>query len=350
MKSLTQSLLIFSAMIVLLESCGKADAQKGEAQAPDPAVRVKVVSLENAEQALPITTSGTLKDKTEINLSFKVGGIIQGIYVNESQSVRKGQILAKLEQTEINAKVNQAQQALEKAKRDLQRAKNLYQDTVATLEQLQNARTAQEVAEADLRIAQYNQKYSVIYAPTPGKILRKMAENQELIEPGKSVLRLGSTAQAKIIKVGLADREVIKLRLGDQANIRFDAYEGEVFKAKVTEIAESANSATGTYEVELALEPTSKILKNGFVGKVEIFPSQAGAYYRVPLGALVEADGNQAYLYTPHDQEKTARKLNVRVQYMGADFFTVAQQDLEGVTHVITEGAPYLSEGTKIRF
>ena len=73
----------------------------------------------------PITWSGLIFSDTEARLSFKIGGIIERIYVEEGQSVRKGQLLAKLDLTEISAQVTQALNGMEKAERDLQRIQNL---------------------------------------------------------------------------------------------------------------------------------------------------------------------------------------------------------------------------------
>lgn len=351
MRQLLQSLVLFSLMALIPQACGQADAKKNDkANQAEKVIPVKIQDLKSSAKSLPILSSGVLNAKTERNLSFKIGGIIQRIYVEEGQTVYTGQLLAQLEQAEISAQVNQSKTGLDKAQRDLKRAQTLYKDTVATLEQVQNAQTAVDMAKANDRIARFNQKYSAIYAPGPGKVLSKMKESQELVNPGTPILRIASTAQAQVIRVGISDRDIVKLKLGDQAQITFDAYPGENFQARITEIAEIADPRTGTFEVELSLAPSQKVLKSGFVAKVALFPSSGEAYYKVPLGALVEADKNQAYVYVPNEKNGTATKKLVNVLSISNSYFTIRKSELKDAKSIVIDGAPYLSNGSKIKY
>lgn len=350
MKTLkVKHLATFFVLTVFVLSCGKKEKEEPAGKADKKEVKVKVVNIEKSIEPLPIMSSGILSSKSETKLSFKVGGIIEHIYVEEGQRVRKGQLLARLEQAEINAKVKQAESGLAKAKRDLERAENLYKDSVATLEQVQNAQTGVEVAEANLKIAHFNQKYSAIYAPTHGKVLKRFAERQELIGPGVPVFFIGSTSGAQVMRIGLADKDIVKLALGDRAEIHFDAYKGETFDAKVSELAESSDPRTGTFEVELMLKPSKKVMKKGFVGKASIFPSNQSAYCRVPLGALVEATKNRAYVYVPAENGQKASRKAITPLEIGADYFIVAADELAGIKQVITDGNMYLVDNAGIQ-
>ena len=113
----------------------------------------------------PVSTSGILAPVSQIKLSFKTGGIIEKIYVDEGSQVRKGQLLAQLDMREIEAQFNQAKSAYEKAQRDFKRAEKLYEDSVATKEQFQNAQTGLDMAKAGYEVAAFNYKYSSINAP-----------------------------------------------------------------------------------------------------------------------------------------------------------------------------------------
>jgi len=120
------------------------------------------------EISLPVRSIGIVATSEEIRLSFKTGGIIAHAYVNEGQSVKAGQLLAELNLSEITAQVNQAENGYEKALRDFTRAKNLFADSVATLEQYQNAETGLNVAKSILDAAQFNLVHSRIKAPAMG--------------------------------------------------------------------------------------------------------------------------------------------------------------------------------------
>ncbi len=256
-----------SAFAIALTGCGESNADSSEIET----VAVRTAKVENAMLAPPVRVTGILSGKAESKLSFKIGGIVDRIHVREGQGVRQGQLLATLKLSEINAQVNQAQNAFDKAARDLERVQNLYKDKVTTLEQLQDATTGFEMAKSTLEIAKFNWRYANIYAPASGKILKRFAEESELISPGMPVLTMSSAQAGWVLKVGLADRDVVRVALGDTAQLAFDAFPGQLFPAMVTEISGTAAPMTGTFEVELAVAaPPGAMFMSGIMGRAEI--------------------------------------------------------------------------------
>ncbi len=134
-------LIILIISLVYLSSC----SSEGDKQETVTKINVQVAPVVEKSMALPISTSGKLYTSTESKLSFKIPGIVARIHADEGQSVKKGTLLASLDLIEMDARVNQAHSAQQKAHRDLQRAERLHADSVVTLEQLQNATTALEV-------------------------------------------------------------------------------------------------------------------------------------------------------------------------------------------------------------
>ncbi len=173
-------------IISLLMGCGKKKEVK-KALIEDDIVAVKLADVSQANSTEAINTSGLVTSLQEARLSFKTGGIIEKIYVKEGQNVRRGQLLATLNLTEINAQVQQATESVNKSERDLKRVTNLYRDSVATLEQVQNLTTALSVAKQSLEIAAYNQGYSKIYASANGVIVKKLMNEGALAGPGTPV-------------------------------------------------------------------------------------------------------------------------------------------------------------------
>ena len=310
--------------------------------------QVAVSTLELSHEPIPVTASGVLASKSQVLLSFKVGGVIDQIFVDEGQSFKKGQVLARLELTEIDARVNQAEESVKKLTRDQGRVKRLYADTVATLEQVQDITTALEVAQSDLEIARYNRQYAAVIAKESGRVLRRLPEKGELINPGVPVFQVAYTSKSTshIVKIGVADRDVVKVQLGDSAAVQFDAYPGESFKARVSEIAEAADPRTGTFELELTLDPTAYRLRNGFVAKLQVYPSLQNDYYKVPMSALVEGDGEAAIVYVP--EAASVKKVSLHPTYITDSYFVVEGKDLEKVSQVVTKGAAYAKPGEAV--
>jgi RND family efflux transporter MFP subunit len=315
---------------------------------------VEVEPVVMSAAPLPIESSGRLARRSEQALSFKVGGLVERLAVREGEAVRAGQTLARLDLREIDAQVLQARSGLQKAQRDLARATQLLADSVATLEQVQDARTAVEIAEAQLEIAAFNRQYAVIVAPESGRILRRSAEPNELVQPGQPVYTLGTASGGWIVRVGLPDRDVVRLALGDAAEVRFGAFPGEVFAGRVAQIAEAAEASTGTFEIEVAVPDPAGRLKSGFIAGVVLSPSQGEPHALVPSSAFVAGEGDQGVVYTLAPERDggaitggTAQRRTVTVAAFTGDHLAV--RGFGGGEHVVTSGAAYLEDGERVQ-
>ncbi len=341
----TRDILYVTIFVLFTVFTGCKPKVVQEAAKADP-VKVRMVPVEVREISLPVRSIGTVATSEEIRLSFKTGGIVAQTYVREGDAVKKGQLLAELNLSEINAQVNQAINAYDKTLRDYNRAKNLYADSVATLEQLQNAETAMNVSKSVLNMAKFNQSHSKIAAPKAGVILRQMVKENELVAPGYPVYAMGISGKTWIIRTALSDRDVVKINIGDSAKVSIDAWPEENFTAIVSQMDEASNPMTGTYETELKLTPTSKRLATGFIANVELFPDQKFSYSLVPMSSVVEADGRTGYVYvvTP---DHLARKIRVNLATLYGTQAAVSG-GLENYTSVVGDGVAYLADGIAV--
>lgn len=326
------------------DPAGAVPAVEREGAAPVP---VRVAPVTETEVSPPVVATGTLGPRDEIALSFKIAGVIERVEVDAGASVRAGRTLARLDLREIDAAVARARSAAEKAERDLARSRRLYADSVVTLSQLQDAETAAEVARANLEAAQFNRRYAVIEAPADGVILRRIAEPGEMVGPGAPVLVLGSRARGAVVRAGLADRDVVRVRRGDPAVVRFDALPGREFDGTVVEIAAAAEPGTGTYAVEVAV-PGAERLAAGLVGRVEIRPSGGARATLIPIEALLEADGDAATVFALSADGARAERRRVTVAFIAGERVAVSG-GLDGVAAVLTEGAAYVDDGAAVR-
>ncbi|MCS3657494.1 efflux RND transporter periplasmic adaptor subunit [Salinibacter ruber] len=349
----TSSILLFSIQLAaaallttIFLGCGNEAHRPGAVEtSPTP---VGTAPATARTTPLPIPASGRLASQAEVQLAFKVGGIIQDLRAQEGDRVRAGQLLARLDLSEINARVQEARSALEKAQRDLKRTRRLYRDSVATLEEMQNAETAVETAEARLQRARFNREHAVIEAPESGRIFRRHAEAGEQVGPGTPVLTLGATGRGWVLETGLPESDVVRVSLGDSATVTFDAHPNTPLDAEVTAIADAANPRTGTYEVELSLSNTDVPLKSGFIGRVTLHPSGTKDYVAVPARALVSGEGRQGTVFTVDPDSQTVRRRSVEVaRVLGSTI--VVSEGLSASTPVVVEGKRAVSEGNKVQ-
>lgn len=335
--------------------------------------KVETVVVTPTKYRQVIFGSGKLAAKEESKLSFKTGGIIKRIYVSEGQSVRKGQVLAELALDEIQAQTQQAglgrQQAeisidnaklaLKLAERDYQNALGLYQDSVATLEQMQNAEVQLDNArnqlkaaqkglafnEQNVEVAQFNLRYSKITAPADGTILKKMAETNELVGPGSPVFIFGSREKAQVVKVNITDKDIIHVQLGDSAQVAFDAYPNHYFQGIVREVASMADAYTNTYEVEVEISSEGKRLLSGFIGAVDILTETQEDVFRLTVDALLSANDQRGTIFLL--KEGHARKTQINISRLdGSDL--LVSEGLQTGDEVIISGVGYLEDGQAV--
>jgi multidrug efflux system membrane fusion protein len=331
----------------LAAGCGGDGLPTGTPATGTP-VRVAAVVQSSLQSSL--RTVGTLAPAEQIRLSFKTAGVIASINVEQGERVQGGQLLASLAQQEVAAAVAQARALAEKAERDLERGRALFADEVATREQLDDLMTARDVAEANLRAAEFNARFARIEAPADGIVLRKLAEADELVAAGQPVLVVGDTSGGWIISAALADRDIVRVRVGDAARVRLDAYPGQVFPATVSELASAADPMTGTYEMKLSISPDGTRFVQGLVAKVEMTGAAGSNVSVVPVQALLEADGSEAVVYVVarRDNGEVAQRVAVRIGRLVGDQVEVLG-GLAGDERVVTEGASYLRDGQAVR-
>lgn len=350
----TLHFIVSLALTVTLWACGsKAEQSPTNDKADEAVVPVKLTPVQTVVRAEPVAASGLVSSAREARLSFKIGGIINQMFVEEGQTVRKGQLLATLDLTEINAQVSQAQLANEKAERDLNRVKSMYADTAATLEQLQNATTGTNVAKQNLTIAQFNRSYAQIRSTVDGTVTRKMANAGEMTSPGATVYQISSNRPNDwVVRVGVSDKDWARLRLGNRASVALDAYPDQAFSGTITELAQAADPVNKLYEVEVRINPGAAKLAPGLFAKVTLVPAQSRSYAVVPIEAIVEGNGKEGFVFVLADDKQNGgsfhvRKLPVQIGFLDNDKVLLTN-GLSDSQKVITAGSAYLTEESSV--
>lgn len=335
------------AVAFFLQSCGKGKPEKAMVSNTDT-IPVKIVSLEKSNANAEITASGQFTTDDETLLSFLTGGIVKQLLVKEGDRIHKGQLLATLDLTAINAMVNQAKLGLDKSKRDLERVTNLQKDGYATLEQLQNAQTAVDIAEQQLESAKFNLKYSEIRAVADGFVLKRFINQGQLVATGTPVFQTNGAGDGKwYLKVGVSDKEWNAISEGDQAMIESEAFGNQPVKATVTRKAESSDPYTGTFAIDLTIMGGTKVrIASGMFGKAIITPVKKTDTWTIPYAALLDGNANEGFVFVT-DDEKTVQKVPVLISALQHNSVVISS-GLEHHKHLIVSGSAYLNESSAI--
>lgn len=339
---------LLACPFLMLGACHQSD-RKTELVIQDT-IPVKLMPINAGAGSGAIEATGVFTTDDETILSFKNGGVISRIHVKEGDAVRKGQVLASVLSSEVDAQAGQARLAVEKARRDFDRASKLYRDSVATLEQMQNARTALEVAQQDVKSVQFNQQYSNIYAPVSGYVLAKLANEGQVVGPGTPVLQVNGANQARwTLKVGVSDQQWTQIQVGDPARVSTDAMPTDTLQAAVFKKSEGIDPQSGTFAIflELKQKPSYK-LASGIFGRSQIMTSvnQQQQNWQIPFSALLDGNGREGYVFITEDGKK-AKRQKVKIASIGDQMVTVSA-GLENAQALIVSGSPYLVDGSPI--
>lgn len=340
-----RSLLLLCTVLVAACSRGESTALP-----PEPPRPVHVALPEPGPATPPVEASGVVAFRDETRLSFLVPGVIREIGVREGNPIKAGQVLATLEPTQVDAGATQAREAWLKAKRDLERGQKLARDQVLSRNQLEDLQTAEKVARAALSAAEFNRGHARITAPADGFVLRRLAEASETVAAGQPVLTVGTADSGLVLRLGLADRDVVRVRAGDPAELQFDAFPGERFKGRVQELSQATDPRSGTYRVDLAFDPGEARFVSGLIGRAVIHGSAGDAAARlqyIPLTALVEGTQDKALVFLLPKGSTQVKATTVAVAFVSGGRAALRTQ-LPAGTPVVTDGAAYLQDGDAV--
>lgn len=341
----TNKYLFLLPLVSLVYAC-HSSAPTGSKISTDT-IPVAIMALKKQHSSVPLVLSGQFTTDDEVMLSFKTGGIISKVLVKEGDRIKKGQLLATLNLTEISTQVLQARLAFEKAERDYKRTHNLYKDSVATLEQLQNAGTAVQLAQQQLNLAAFNRQFSEIHAAQDGFVLKKIADAGQQVASGAAVLQVNGQGQW-LLKAGISDQEWAVLNIGDKAAVQVASLPGQVLPGELSRKSEGADVNTGTFSVYIKLG--GKMPQNmaaGMFGKASVQPSgnQEGNW-KIPYEALLDGNGNTGYVFITNDH-KTALKRTVTIAGIEKNTVTVTH-GLQDAQALIISGSAYLTDNSRI--
>ena len=333
--------------LLLLAACSVPEAPAAQKAAVHE-IAVRVAPVQRGPLARQVHAAGRIGYSAETRLAFKVGGVVARIAVDEGDQVQKGQVLARLDPREIDAHLSEAESARAKAERDLERARILNRDDVVTREVLENAATAAEVARAGATAARFNRRFSEIVAPQSGVVLARLVEPGEVVGPGTPILVVGSAGTGRVVKAGVADRDVVRLAIGDPAEVALDALPGARLRGTLSEIAPAATPTTGLFEIEVSLDGAQPALAAGMIARAVVQPRASETMTTVPLASLVDADGVRGRVFALSADRRRVVPHAVDIAFLVGER-VVLRRGLDGVAEVVSDGAAYLDDKSAVK-
>lgn len=343
--TLLAALSLAVAALGLCDCAGKPSAAQAAAPPSVEAVRVAA----SGGQAL-IHATGALRWQRESILSFRIPGVMTRLFVDEGDAVQQGKVVATLDPTAVDARLRQAQADLDRAKRDLARFEPLVAKGAVPRQDLDNQKTALDQAQAAYASAAFDARWASLRSPMRGVVLSRSAQTGEVLQAGQPVVSVADTASPLLLRTPVADRDALRLRLGDPAKVRLEALQGVVLAGRVSRIGQSAGAQSGVVTVDISV-PAAAGLRSGMIGAADIAPSAApaagGAYVRAPAEAILEANGSRAFILTLDTAHHIARRR--AVTFGGFDGDDALIGGLASDATVITAGAGFVADGQTVR-
>jgi RND family efflux transporter MFP subunit len=343
-------------MVAALAGCkGEAAIEEKEVVRP-----VKVATVASAPQGRILTYSGVVRARVESNIGFRVGGKIVERAVNVGDRAKVGQVIARLDDTDLGLAENSAKAAVASARtrrdvtRDnLERAKPLLAQQFISQasydirrNDFDSAVSALDSAEAQLRQAANATGYATLKADKAGIVTAVTGEPGQVVSAGQAVVTLAEDGEIEIA-IGVPEQDAGRLAAGQRTGVSLWAGPRVSAEGRIREIGGQADAASRTYAVRVAVSKPPPSMRLGMTAAVAIRIDGEGAAMLVPLTALTESNGVPA-VFVVDAEKRTVHRTPVTVAGTSDDGVKVAGGLKEG-DMVVTAGVQFLRDGMRIR-
>ncbi len=341
-----------TGLVVLLAGCNEEEVSAPEIRP------VRVVAVEEREAGDTVSLAGTVESRTQVDLSFRIGGRMVERPVNVGDVLKGGQLIARLDPTDeenslraAEAHLAAANGQLSEARLNYERQRHLYERQIAAAVAFERAeqvytttQSAAEAAEAQVGIALRRLDDTELYADAPGVVTAVGAEPGEVVQPGRMIVQVARDegmdavfdVPASVIETSTPDPEV---------NVTMPL-SSVTATGRVREVSPRADAATGTFRVRVGLidPPQEMRLGSTVVGRVT-FGSHAGI--ELPASALTSSEGEPAvWVVDPATKTVGLRQISI-ARFAPATVFVAGGLKPEEL--VVTAGVQALRPGQEVR-
>ena len=346
--------VVVIAVIVWLVSGGKKEEK----------VEFETAKVERQDIKTSITATGTIEPVTSVTVGTQVSGIVSKLYVDYNSVVKKGQVIAELDRTNLTSELNRAKAELTSAQSTLnyetanfERYQKLFDKGLVSANDYENAKLSFEKARQSVassresvQKAQTNLGYATITSPIVGVVLSKS------VEEGQTVAASFNTPELFTIAQDLTDMRVIAdideadiggVKEGQRVSFTVDAFPDDKFDGQVTQVRQQATTSSNvvTYEVVISAPNKDLKLKPGLTANVTIFTLEKSNVLAAPAKALRFVP-NEALLSKGQQIEDV--EAPVKVWTLEGNTFKAHAVQVGTTNGMLTEIVSGISEGAEV--
>ncbi len=320
---------------------------------PIPTAAVKAVKVKEFRQF-----PGNVRANRRVELKFSVEGRLQELDAQEGRSVRKGEVLARLDQRDFLNQRDAAKSKSVQAAHELERFSRLKEQNVITLADFEEVKTAADVAQAELGIKEKALEDTVLYAPFDGVVVKRHVERFEHVKAEQEIISLQDISRIEVV-IQVSERVIARAGAAglELLQVRFDAdpHQERWFNARVREYGLESDSATRTYDVVVALPPPPDLqVFPGMTATVRaqlrqpLQTASGCSAVRVPVESLWSGTGGDSFVWVINPEGGAPRKKQVRIAALSENDALICNGPAPG-EKVAVAGLRTLYEGQPVR-
>lgn len=340
------SLSIALALSAALAGCSSTPAPEQVADKASEAKSAKPVEaarVELGELTARYSATATLQAELEAQLISEVPGTVLELLVEEGDSVKKGQLLARLDAAHSRLQLREAEADLQRRRNDVDRGEKLLDRKLIAATLQDQAVSDYAVRRADVDLARVVVNKAEIRAPFDGVITRRWIKQGQLLQANDAVFDMANFSDLRA-DLRVPERDAAALAAGQPVSFTVDALANRQFEAKVERVAPVVDSDSGTVKVTVRVDNRDKTLRPGLFTRMDIsFLHVANAVLLPKAAVLGSRDATVAYVI----EDGKAMRTPVRLGYQNGDSIQV----LEGVdagAQVVVTGHAALSDGSLV--
>lgn len=312
---------------------------------PAQAISVRTITVSvSAETLLGREYVGVVEEESATALSFPVQGTISSLTVGEGQRIAQGQLLAKLDERNLQSVYNGARASLEQAEDAMKRLQQLYDNKSLPEIKYVEAQTKLEQARSMEEVARKNLDDSRLSAPFSGVIGQRQVEVGENVLPGQTVYTLLKTDVVKI-KIPVPENEISNIGSQSRARITVAALDGRTYEGTVQEKGVTANPVSHTYEAKIPLRNADGALMPGMVCRVTMESDSSARAIVLPNRAVQVTGRGERFVWCVRDGRAALVPVTVGAL---TETGVVVTGGLVGGEQVIVDGYQKVSDGMNV--
>ena len=339
-----RSFFLIAITAVILMGCGN---KKTVEKTTEPRVKVSTAKVLSVKNAHNFRYSGTIEASQTIPLTFKTPGIVERIYVEVGDQVKKGQLLATIDNSDMQNVHNTMVAKYEQAQDAYNRLKSVYDQGSLPEIKWVEMQSNLEQAKSAYELSKNNLEKCNLLAPVGGLI------GSRNIEPGQSSLSFSQSAieivkiETVYVKIAVPENEISKIKKGLKSKITVLALNEKHFDGVVSNVSPVADAISRTYTVKILVTNTGYDLKPGMVCDVLLNPDSETSALVVPYKAVSKGSKGEPYVFvvTPSN---TVKKQTITVGRYCEEGIVVLTGLTEGQI-IVSQGCEKLSDNTLIQ-